>query len=75
MFIQTKINTKAEAEALKIAAEAEAAANKIISDSLTQQIIDKMLVDNWNGELPTVVGSGDYILPSDIFESAKESTN
>lgn len=66
---------KAEAEALKIAAEAEAAANKIISDSLTQQVIDKMLVDNWNGELPTVVGSGDYILPSDIFESAKESTN
>ena len=66
---------KAEAEALKIAAEAEAAANKIISDSLTQQIIDKMLVDNWNGELPTVMGSGDYILPSDIFESAKESTN
>ncbi len=66
---------KAEAEALKIAAEAEAAANKIISDSLTQQIIDKMLVDNWNGELPTVVGSGDYILPSDIFESAKETTN
>lgn len=66
---------KAEAEALKIAAEAEAEANKIISESLTQQIIDKMLVDTWNGELPTVVGSGDYILPSEIFESEKETSN
>lgn len=58
---------KAEAEAKKIAAEAEAAANKTISESLTDEIIDKIIADKWNGELPNVVGSGDYILPSDIF--------
>lgn len=64
---------KAEAEALKIAANAEAEANKIISDSLTQQIIDKTIVENWDGKLPTVMGSGEYILPSEIFESEKET--
>lgn len=64
---------KAEAEALKIAANAEAEANKIISDSLTQQIIDKTIVENWDGKLPTVMGSGEYILPSEIFENEKET--
>ncbi len=59
---------KAQAEALKIAAEAEAAANKIIAESLSEEILNKILADAWNGEMPDVVGSGDYILPSDIFE-------
>ncbi len=59
---------KAKAEALKISAEAEAEANRIITESLTPEIIEKILADNWNGELPDVVGSGDYILPSDIFD-------
>ena len=58
---------KAQAEAKKIAAEAEAEANKIVSDSITDKIIDKIYADTWNGELPDVIGSGDYILPSDIF--------
>lgn len=58
---------KAEAEAVKIAAEAEAAAYKIVAESLTEEILNKILADSWNGELPEVVGSGDYILPSDIF--------
>ena len=59
---------KAEAEAKKIAAEAEAEANKILAESLTEQIIEKILADAWNGELPDVVGNGDYILPSDILQ-------
>jgi regulator of protease activity HflC (stomatin/prohibitin superfamily) len=58
---------KAEAEAKKIAAEAEAEANKIISDSITPEILEKIYADAWNGELPKVIGSGDYILPSDIL--------
>lgn len=58
---------KAEAEALMIAAEAEAEANKIIDASITQQIIDKIIADTWDGELPAVVGQGDFILPSDIL--------
>ena len=58
---------KAEAEALMIAANAEAEANRIIDESLTDKIIDKIYADNWNGELPAVVGSGDYIIPSDML--------
>lgn len=59
---------KAEAEAKKIAAEAEAEANRIISESITQEILDKIYAESWNGELPDVVGNGDYILPSDIIK-------
>ena len=62
------IAAKAEAEALKIAAEAEAEANRQIAESITDAILEKMYYDAWNGELPKVVGSGEYILPTDIFE-------
>lgn len=59
---------KAEAEAKKIAAEAEAEANRIIAESLSEDILNKILADAWNGELPVVVGNGEYILPTDILE-------
>lgn len=59
---------KAEAEAKKIAAEGEAAANKIITDSITDELLEKILAERWNGELPdTYVGDGDglgMILPN-----------
>jgi regulator of protease activity HflC (stomatin/prohibitin superfamily) len=58
---------KAEAEALKIAAEAEAEANRTIAESLTGTILEKIYADKWNGELPDVIGSGDYILPGEII--------
>jgi regulator of protease activity HflC (stomatin/prohibitin superfamily) len=58
---------KAEAEAKMIAAEAEAKANETIAQSLTPEIMDKILADKWNGELPKVVGEGGYMLPSDII--------
>lgn len=58
---------KAEAEAKKIAAQAEAEANETISKSLTPEVMDKLLIDKWNGELPKVVGEGSYMLPSDII--------
>ena len=59
---------KAEAEALKIAAEAEANANDILEKSLTDNIIKNNLLDKWDGKLPTVVGNGEYILPTDILK-------
>lgn len=58
---------KAQAEAKKISADAEAEANRIINESLTDKIIDKIIADAWNGELPAVVGNGDYILPSEVL--------
>lgn len=59
---------KAKAEALKIAANAESEANKIIDASITDKIIEKILADAWDGKLPVVTGNGDYILPSDILD-------
>lgn len=59
---------KAQAEALKITSEAEAAANKTVAESITQEILDKIIADSWNGELPLVIGGdSQYILPSDIL--------
>lgn len=49
---------QAEAEAIMIAANAEAAANATIAASLTENILTKMYYDKWNGELPTVCGDG-----------------
>lgn len=63
---------KAKAEAKAITAEGEAKANRIVSESLTQEILDKILADKWNGEMPKVVGSGEYILPSDILVTGEK---
>lgn len=59
---------EAEAEAQLIRAEAEAEANRIIAESITQEILDKIYAEAWNGELPKVVGSGEIILPSDLIQ-------
>lgn len=58
---------KAEAEAKKIAADGEAEANRIISESLTKDILDKMAVEAWDGKMPTVVGDADMMLPSNLI--------
>lgn len=54
---KTKItNAQADAESQKIRAEGEAQANKTISESLTDQVIENKKVEKWNGELPKVSG-------------------
>lgn len=66
---EAEINiAKAKAEALKISAEGEAAANRIIDESITDKIIEKIYADAWDGKLPSVFGNGEYILPSDIIK-------
>ncbi len=50
---------KAEAEARMIAAEAEANANEIVSESITDKILEKNTIEKWDGKLPTVTsGNG-----------------
>lgn len=63
-----KAIAEAEAEAIKVKAEAEAAANKIIAESITPELLEKILAENWDGKLPdTYVGDGSdlgIILPN-----------
>ena len=51
------IETQAEAEAKLIEAEAEAEANRKVAASLTDEIMQKMYYDNWDGVLPKVYGA------------------
>ena len=46
----------AEAEAMEIAAQAEANANKLISESITPEILEMQKYEKWNGELPQYMG-------------------
>ena len=43
----------------KAPAEAEAEATRIIAESLTQEILDKIMADKWDGKLPSVVAGAD----------------
>lgn len=49
-------NVNAEAETLRIAAEAEAEANREIAASLTPELIEKIKYEKWSGNLPQVTG-------------------
>lgn len=51
------IEAEAEAEVIRIAAEAEADANRKIAASLTNELIEKIKYEQWDGKLPTVSGS------------------
>lgn len=53
-----KIKADAEAYAVRIKAEAEAEANKEISASLTQELIDYVKANGWDGKLPVYSGDG-----------------
>jgi len=61
---QTKIDkANADAEAKKIEAEAEAKANRMIEESLTDNIIKQQYIEKWDGKLPvTNAGKNDLIL-------------
>ena len=55
-------NAQADAESIRIKAQAEADANKTISSSLTDQVIEYLKVQKWDGILPQVTGtSGAFV--------------
>ena len=56
-----------KAQELLISANAEAEANRIVSESLTEQLIEQQKIEKWNGKLPTVMGSDATVL-KDIDE-------
>jgi hypothetical protein len=53
-----------------IAAEAEAEANKLLTQSLTDKVLESKFYEKWDGELPQVMGEGSAIL--DIRDKEKE---
>jgi len=57
-----KIEAQAKADAAIITAEAEAEANKLLEESLTQQVLNKQMIEKWNGELPKVSSGSDLML-------------
>ena len=59
---QAKIKAEGEAEAKRISAQAEAEANRKIAESLTPELIEKLKIERWNGDVPQVQGNGVPIL-------------
>lgn len=59
-----KAVAKAEGEArsVMVNAEAQAKANRILAESITQNLIEYRKLDKWNGALPQVSGSGGGVL-------------
>lgn len=53
---------QADADALLIEAQAEAEANELLTKSLSEEILNKMYYDKWDGVLPQVVGSENSIV-------------
>lgn len=68
---QAKIKAEGEAEAKRIAAEAEAEANRKIAASLTDELIEKIKYEKWNGEVSKYSGSGMGI----IIDEGKDNGN
>ena len=64
-----KIEADNEAFAITARAQAEAEANTLVAESLTDELIDYTEAVNWNGQLPTFVGA-DTILP--IIDNAAD---
>lgn len=54
---QKKQKAQKEAETKVIKAQGEADANAIESEKLTEQVLRKMFIEKWNGELPKVNGT------------------
>lgn len=67
---KAKIEAQGKADARKIEAESEAAANKMISESLSEKLIENKKIEKWNGDVPKVQGSGATIVDvGDLGES------
>ena len=64
-----KIKAEGDAEAIRIQADAEAEANGKIAKSLTPELIEKLKIDKWTGEVPAVTGESSAIInASEIFQ-------
>lgn len=67
-----RTRAEAEAEAKIIEAQAQAEANRLLEESLSDDILKKQYIDKWNGELPQVLGGES---PSLLIDMNTESTS
>ena len=68
---KTEIAAQAKANAIKVEAEAQAEANKMINDSVTNNVIAYMQADKWDGAKPKVVLGDDSQVIVDAGEIAE----
>ncbi|MGL5690419.1 MAG: SPFH domain-containing protein [Bacteroidales bacterium] len=58
-----RIEAQGNADAIKIKAEAEAYANKLLSSSLSQQVVDIKRIEKWDGAYPsTMTGTTSMVM-------------
>ena len=60
-----KQKSEVEAETARIKAQGEADANKIKSDSITDQILQQQMIEKWDGKLPVVSGENGMMIDFD----------
>lgn len=54
---------RGEAESALISAKAQAESNRVVSESLTMELIYWQAIQKWDGQLPSAVGSSSGVLP------------
>ena len=75
----TKTNAQAKADAKVIEAQAEADSNKLISDSIDENVLRNRYYDKWDGKLPTTIVGSDatasLLITPDAVENTKSSAS
>lgn len=70
---QTKVDkAKADAEALMIEAEAESKANRMIEQSLSDNIIKQQYIEKWDGKLPKVSSDSSMLITDKSLEEKEK---
>ena len=69
-----RTNAQAKADAKMIEAEAESEANKLLEQSLTDNILRQRYIEKWDGELPMVSGDNSMILSMDDINKNQNTT-
>ncbi len=70
-----RTNAQAKADARMIEAQAEADANKLLEQSLTDNILKQRYIEKWDGELPMVSGDNSMILNMDDLSNQQTHAN
>ena len=65
------VEAQGEADALKIQAEAQAEANRILSKSITDNLVEYKKIEKWDGKMPYATGSNAIIDFSDMTDKTE----